>query len=902
MATNTELVQQLYVAYFNRPADVDSLAYYVALLDNSTDVAATVLQASADFANAAEYQTAYAGLSAKQIINTIYHNLFGREADIPGLNYWANLYTTGQVTLANVVSEVAKGAQTTDATAYNNKVAAAVAFTDAIALSADQQLAYANNSSSLAIAQNYLSGVTDDASLQAALDDIATTAASVIPSVKTSLTVAADTFTGSSGNDVYNALAIDANGAAATTLNAADVIDGGGGTNTVNITVDGTNNALINATFKNIQIFNIDNTTATAAATTDGSVVDATAFGTAAKQIWQISKADDITNLGASTTAGYKNIASASTLTVGAAATASSISVALKSVAEGSTIAATGDKLAAITVSGSLKDLDSPADTSNDAITVAAVIGKELQTFTLTSGVAATLTVDDTASTKKVTTVDLSGSTGAITFVGDTDVTTIKGGSGADTLTLTTTTVVASTGVPGTNATLTAGAGKNVITVATTGGGNTTVTGGDDVDTITINDRGTGKLTVSLGGGADIFKVNTGATAILAGDVIDGGDGTDTLTLQVVGANNIASFVNFEVFDVVGLDHTLDVDILATNNTVSEFVASGAAGGAVTLDNIGAGVGFRVTGDAGVGGGTAITLTQKTAGALALSIDSHETTAATGTGVGANIVASNATSVAVAFKESFVDDASGGGDNIATLVLTTAAATSVTVASGGGSNASNVLQYTDTGSSGKVTSLTITGDTALTLEVAGAAKLATIDSSASTGGLTFAIDPAKELQGAVIKLGSGVDSIDASLAINATLDLFSLTGFEKAAAAAIGNDATAATAAIADADTILITGGAVAADVTGSGDTVTDGVLTFSGAGPTTLADAITAANDAVGTQNATVVFKYLGDTYIFSQGSDNTISADDIVVKLTGVTGVTTLAENGTTDHFFIV
>jgi hypothetical protein len=82
-------------------------------------------------------------------------------------------------------------------------------------------------------------------------------------------------------------------------------------------------------------------------------------------------------------------------------------------------------------------------------------------------------------------------------------------------------------------------------------------------------------------------------------------------------------------------------------------------------------------------------------------------------------------------------------------------------------------------------------------------------------------------------------------------------------------------------------------------DAIKNGVLTFGGAGPATLAAAIAAADADVTTTGDTVVFKYLNDTYVFSQ----TGAAADIVVKLSGVTGVTNFAvDGGDATHFFIV
>ena len=78
-------------------------------------------------------------------------------------------------------------------------------------------------------------------------------------------TVGADTPSATSGNDTINALTINpSTGAAATTLGAFDVIDGGAGSDTLNIYTDldgvvGPLNRVQQGTIKNVEIINIYN-------------------------------------------------------------------------------------------------------------------------------------------------------------------------------------------------------------------------------------------------------------------------------------------------------------------------------------------------------------------------------------------------------------------------------------------------------------------------------------------------------------------------------------------------------------------------------------------------------------------------------------------------------------------
>lgn len=90
----------------------------------------------------------------------------------------------------------------------------------------------------------------------------------------------------------------------------------------------------------------------------------------------------------------------------------------------------------------------------------------------------------------------------------------------------------------------------------------------------------------------------------------------------------------------------------------------------------------------------------------------------------------------------------------------------------------------------------------------------------------------------------------------------------------------------------------------GTGFTISHGVLTFTGTGPSTL-DAVLAIADTatVSAVGNAVEFEYLGNSYVFVQGSTTAgVATTDTLVKLVGVTGVTNFGEVGATDHFFIV
>lgn len=887
MATIKEQVQQLYIAYFNRPGDAAGVEYYVDLLEDGVSI--DVLRA--DFVGSKEYTDTYAGKSTEAVVNQIYTNLFGHSADIPGLKYYAGLIDAKTVGYDILPWLIANGAQTTDITAFANKATAAAAFTDAIAADANLRVAYANGGeAAINTARGYLSSVNDTAgSLASALAGVATTVQGVVPVTTTTLTAGLDNFVGGTGNDVINAFASNpTTGADATTLTSVDSVDGGAGTDTLNIEVKenaagtGLLNGALVGTIKNIEIVNINQE---GIGTQTAIDVDASKLGTSLQQVWQSGNAGDVTNLSNTATAGFRNIATDVNVAIAAAATNGA--VALDSYAEGKTISISGGKLANVVVTGSVVDTDEDGEVGQTTLDITAA--KDVQTVTVNTAIGTKLEVSN-AGGKAVTTVDASASTGDIEFDADDTVTSIKGGSGADKLTLNTITAAATTTTAAVNASIAGGAGDDEITVKTSGDGTTTVDAGEGDDTVNIASRGDGILTVNLGAGNDVF---TSDVEIGAKDKIDAGAGTDTLLLKLVGAANIGAFSNFDVFDAAGLNRTLDVDILAAKNNVTEFVAT-ADVGAATLTNVGANVGFRATGDLGA---STLTLTQKTGGALTVTVDADETGTADDTvdTITASVNATNATSVKAVFGTSYLASTAAEpttGDNITTLNLTSATATAVTVESGGALS-NNDLNVTGA----KLATITVTGDRVLDLSIGGTSAVTSVDSSASTGGLVFSLAGLKD--GGSVTLGSGVDLITVDNSSFVT-GFESIKGFEKAAAAAVGTNASAAATAIADADQLVLTGAtAVAADSEAAAGNVENGVLTFNGAGPATLAAAATTAA-GIAAEGQALVFEYLGNSYVFVNVAGTTT---DTVVQIAGVTGVNNFAlEDGSTNHFFLV
>lgn len=173
MATQFDTqLQQLYVAYFNRPADPAGLAFYADKLETgATDIAAI----SASFAQSGEYKAAYNQTTYTGVVTAVYQNLFGHAPDQAGLTLYADALANGSMTVAQMVTWISNGALGADKIAYDSKVQVAVAFTNALDTEAEAT-AY-NNADAQAAAKEMLSGIKTAAQATAAVEPTALDAA-----------------------------------------------------------------------------------------------------------------------------------------------------------------------------------------------------------------------------------------------------------------------------------------------------------------------------------------------------------------------------------------------------------------------------------------------------------------------------------------------------------------------------------------------------------------------------------------------------------------------------------------------------------------------------------------------------------------------------------------------------
>ncbi|HYC42788.1 MAG TPA: DUF4214 domain-containing protein [Noviherbaspirillum sp.] len=169
-------VQQLYIAYFGRPADPTGLTNFAAALaaaNAPTSIQGLSAAYAGDpairglvnaFGTSDESNSLYSGDTAS-FVNAIYQNVLNRSADAGGLNFWVGAIDSGNLTKGNAALSIMAGALTNttpqgliDRDTVNNKVTVGTGFT-ALLTSANQTGAYSGDGAA-AVARTMLANVS----------------------------------------------------------------------------------------------------------------------------------------------------------------------------------------------------------------------------------------------------------------------------------------------------------------------------------------------------------------------------------------------------------------------------------------------------------------------------------------------------------------------------------------------------------------------------------------------------------------------------------------------------------------------------------------------------------------------------------------------------------------------
>ncbi|EMS80496.1 beta strand repeat-containing protein [Desulfotignum phosphitoxidans] len=424
-----------------------------------------------------------------------------------------------------------------------------------------------------------------------------------VPGETFALTAGADNFTGTDGDDLFNAnLEINPSSGAldVLTLSSLDQLDGKDGTDTLKFVTDGT--ALPAADISNIEILDINSTGAVTA-----DVSGATISG--------------VTTIKAKATGAAVNIDTKADVT-SVTVTGTAAAVAID---DAGTAATSADKIATVSVTGNTGALTIGSDAitaltlakTNQNATVTAAAGTRTMDLTLDTVTGGTI-IDNTATTLNVNTTG-AASTGmtlnaaaatSVTINADEKLTiadvkvaaaktiAIKGDSAVTLSAASTVTALTS---------VTAADSTGGLTITPSLGTAIAFTGGSGADSIRL---GATTKAITMGADDDRVLLDATTTALGTGGSLDGGDGTadviafadaDDATTASATATFEGTISNFEVVELAGAAGAGVTVDLANLDDITEVKMSADVTQTIAVDNLASdGTVFYTAAQAGV--------------------------------------------------------------------------------------------------------------------------------------------------------------------------------------------------------------------------------------------------------------------------------------------------------------
>ena len=461
------------------------------------------------------------------------------------------------------------------------------------------------------------------------------------------LTAGVDNIAGTSGNDTISAYINTTTATVAqTTLTGSDVINGGAGTDTLNLSVEGANAAgsLPAATITNVENFFIRDLNTSGASTYNFASI------AGEQQVWNDRSTQAVTfsNLGTGTTVGVKgdnaNNVSATTFTMATATDA--VTIAFDGGVKGAAGVArnqTGEAAVTITSTGAANtvgtiDLDTAAAIKSVTIDAATKLTASLVAAdyaagsTLTIKGAGMVDLSGAALSANITTVNAADSAGGASVIMGANTATFTGGAGDDT-------VSAGALVFNSTGSLNGGAGTNTLVLQDAAQLTaTTVAKMTNFQVLRLNDDDDGALDTfdsSLISGLTGLVV--GAQSALDGVSVTKMSSTLAGNVTIAGAQVVGPTFGVSGATTVGQLDTLSIKIddgATAKNTIT--VANITAAGVETI-NVATVDNFTLSAATGLTAMTKLALSgagdvSVTTGALALNVNSTiDASAVTGT-------------------------------------------------------------------------------------------------------------------------------------------------------------------------------------------------------------------------------------------------------------------------------
>jgi hypothetical protein len=575
LTTNQAIAAQVSLAYFGRPQDTGALAIFGAGLVNGGPTAA---QLATQFATA-ESKVVFGTTPTMSSVIAKSFELVGRVATAQNITDLATWATASNLSISQMPWEIMKIALVTESLLPQAsqvawaRLSVAYQFSEDVSANATALQNLATSSASQDAARAIINTVVSFATISTAYNAAGT--GSVAGFITSSATLGGSTFTlttgidagtafsGTSGNDLFIGTVTDAP-AATDTFSAADTLNGGAGTDTLNIVVSGTNNAntVPAATVTSIENINVRallTTVGTITSVTAGNFAGATAFnsdrsisaltvnGLAAGQSAGMIGNGAVAN--GALNANYANTVTAGVINVAGGTTAGVITETGTGITS-NTINSTGaaNVLTNVVLSG----------TSNVALTINAATNLTTGNITGFTGTTSTITVAGAAAIVNIGTLE------------NTTVKTVNAAgltAGGVTVTLNTNTAIVFTG----------GAGNDIVTAGAVLGTGASVDGGvGTADRLIFTaDAQLTTVTAPFYKGFEVIQANTGVT----------------IDVSQLAANNTITGVR--VSDTAGAIVAIN-GLSATQAANVAIIAANDAAGAITLGLTGAANGGQI--------------------------------------------------------------------------------------------------------------------------------------------------------------------------------------------------------------------------------------------------------------------------------------------------------------------
>ena len=900
---------ELYVGYFNRAPEATGLNYwaneFLTGLNSGKTEAATLTGIADQFYSAGiQYNIFSAAQPVEAFITAAYSNVLGRSTvDAAGMAYWKDLLTPDAVT---GVVDLSRGQFVQRLIAEAKAVAAADPAYTWVGTYLTNRVAvgnyFADNSANLTgaaaiAAGSAIMGVVTPATAQAGQTAAAAVTAAQSSGTVTSgqaftLTPSVDSgaaFTGGAGNDTFTGL-ID--GATTSTLTALDVINGGDGTDTLNINALTAVEGLPAVTVSKVETLNIR---------------AAKAF------LADVSGFDGLTAANVTQAAGVFALTAATTTAVSVSGAADTITInGGKDIAVSDATAAKDIKIGETTVgAGAVTVTDTNQTTGNIAIdggTAVTVTASKATTGTVKIGdtTAGSVTADMPTGAIALTTTGAAYTAddgavvrGAITTVGGTTVTvnqTATSDSAAAATDTTTVGTVTQSAVKVTGSSVTTGVTVNQSAAVSAVDGVIAVAGVSDTQKVTFVAMAAAETTVVNGLTFTAAKALTAAEVAAAFSGLANGStqgsapatngiytgtfntvaGSTGVVTTAAGASTV-TFTSATQVDAVAL--TVN-DTAVAGNVAVATVADGSAATTAVTGVMGV-VGGLVTINGNITGADVLATVSLNGYGASSTIKSDALTSLSLANSKADLNVTNATATTLALALNNIGTAStlNLGGTYTTLNVTADVKNSdVTLTAGGvqtltvtGTKSVDLTDATLTA----LKTVTVSGSAGLTIDASGA-NVTAVNTAATTGTVVATVDASK----ATYTGGAGVDTVT-----------LSSTTVSKAVNTGAGDDtvtlATGTTALTADVsggegtDTLVMVGAdAEAVSAAGVFETKIDGFEKLK------ISTVISGQTDTIDLSNMDDI------SYVISSGSTAVLAVQE-VQSFTVTSGVTATKTN---------